>query len=132
MRDFNNSGGINVEGDFNVTDNSHNEHKLLISCSNEELLRERPFRQENIKIEQTRKIKRLKGFYALALILLLAAAGLGALEGEANLVSVLLGAGSFLIGFQSIRATLEPNSFQVEEQNVVNEIGKILKQRRAE
>ncbi|MCP8900375.1 hypothetical protein [Gilvimarinus xylanilyticus] len=132
MRDFNNNGGINVKGDFNVTDNSHNEHKLLIHCSNEELLRERPFRQENIKIEQGRKVKRLKPFYAVALILLLAAAAWGAWEGKTNLVSILLGAGSFLIGFQSIRATFEPNPFQIEERNAVNEINKILKQRRAE
>lgn len=121
-----------MEGDFNVTDNSHNEHKLLIHCSNEELLRERPFRQENIKIEQVRKVKRLKPFYAVALILLLAAAAWGAWEGNTNLVSILLGAGSFLIGFQSIRATFEPNAFQIEERNAVNEINKILKQRRAE
>lgn len=132
MRDFNNSGAINVEGDFNVTDNSHNEHKLLIHCSNERLLLERPFRQENIKIEQGRKVKRLKPFYALTLIVLLAAAGWGAWEGKANLVSILLGAGSFLVGFQSIRSTVEPNSFQIEERSAVNEINKILKQRRAE
>jgi hypothetical protein len=26
LRDFNNDGKINVQGDFNVTDNSHEEH----------------------------------------------------------------------------------------------------------
>lgn len=121
-----------MEGDFNVTDNSRNEQKLLIYCSNEELLRERPFRQENIKIEQGSKVKRLKPFYALSLLLLLAAAGWGAWEGKTNLVSILLGAGSFLIGFQSIRTTFESNPFQIEERNALNEINKILKQRRVE
>lgn len=56
MRDFNNGGDINVNGDFNVTDNSHNEHKLLMHCSSEELIEERPFRQENIRIEQSKKL----------------------------------------------------------------------------
>ncbi|WP_214650860.1 hypothetical protein, partial [Vibrio anguillarum] len=74
MRDFNNDGEINVQGDFNVIDNSHNEHKLLIHCSSEELLSERPFRRENIKIEQKRKVKRLRPFYLLTVILIFATA----------------------------------------------------------
>ena len=57
MRDFNNKGEISVEGDFNVTDNFHTEHKLYIHCSNEELLTDRPFRVGNIKIEQSKKFK---------------------------------------------------------------------------
>lgn len=132
MRDFSNNGEINVEGDFNVTDNSHNEHKLLIHCSSDELLQERPFRRENIEIEQGRKVKRLKPFYALTLILVVAAAGWAAWKGHTDLISVLLGGASLFIGFQSFRATVEPNAFQIEEQNAVNEISKILKQRRVE
>ena len=133
MRDFNNDGQINVNGDFHVTDNSHNqEHKLLIHCSSEELIQERPFRQENIRLEQARKVKQLKPFYALSLILFVAAAAWAAINGKANLASFIMGAASLFIGFQSLKATFEPNAFQVEEQNAVNEIGKLLKQRRVE
>nr|WP_321531045.1 hypothetical protein [uncultured Desulfuromonas sp.] len=133
MRDFNNNGKINVSGDFNVTDNSHNqEHKLLIHCSNEELLQERPFRQENIWLEQERKVKRLKPFYALSVILFVTAAVWANLNGKTDLASLIMGAASLFIGFQSLKATFEQNAFQREEQNVVNEIGEILKQRRVE
>lgn len=132
MRDFNNGGDINVNGDFNITDNSQNEHKLLINCTTEKLLQERPFRQENIKIEQSKKIKRLKPFYALSLLLFVAAALWAAFNGQTDLVSIAMGAASLFLGYQSLKATLEPNAFQIEEQNAVNEINKLLKQRRVE
>lgn len=132
MRDFNNDGRINVQGDFNVNDNSQNQHKLLIHCTSEELLEERPFRKENISLEQSRKVKRLKPFYGLSIILFCAAAGWATFNGQADLASIILGIASLFLGFQSLKATIEPNAFQVEEQNAVNEINKLLKQRRVE
>lgn len=132
MRDFNNDGQINVQGDFNVTDNSRSQHKLLIHCSSEELLQERPFRQDNIRLEQARKIKRLKPFYALSAVLFFAAAGWATFNGKTDLTSFILGGASIFLGYQSLKATIEPNAFQVEEQNAVIEINKLLKQRRVE
>ncbi|MBF4237265.1 hypothetical protein, partial [Vibrio anguillarum] len=128
MRDFNNDGEINVQGDFNVIDNSHNEHKLLIHCSSEELLSERPFRRENIKIEQKRKVKRLRPFYLLTVILIFATAFWAMYQGKTDLITILMGLASAFIGFNSLRATVEPNSFQREEQQAIAEINKILKQ----
>ncbi|WP_072822510.1 hypothetical protein [Modicisalibacter ilicicola] len=132
MRDFNNDGEINVEGDFNVTDNSHTEHKLYIHCSNEELLADRPFRAGNIKIEQAKKVQRLKPFYALTIILIFAAAIWAMYQGKTDLITILMGGASAFLGFQSFKATVDPNAFQREEQNAVNKISKILKQRRVE
>ena len=132
MRDFKNNGEINVGGDLNVTDSSHNEHKLLVHCSTEELLQERPFRQENITIEQKKKINRLKPLYALSLVLFIVAALWAAINGKTDIVTVFMGGASIFLGFQTLKATLEPNAFQIEEQNAVNEISTILKQRRAE
>lgn len=132
MRNFNNDGEINVQGDFNVTDSSHQEHKLYIHCSNEELLADRPFRAENIKIEQKKKIQKLKPFYGLSVFLAFAAAVWAMYHGKTDLIAILIGGASAFIAFQSFKATVEPNSFQIEEQNAVNEITKILKQRRIE
>lgn len=132
LNDFNNDGQINVHGDFNVTDNSHSEHVLLIHCSNERLLQERPFRQENIKLEQTRKIKRLKPLYLFSVVLFIVAAGWATVNGKTDLSSFIIGAASLLFGFHSLKATIEPNAFQIEEQDAVSEINKILKQRRVE
>ena len=132
LRDFNNGGDINVNGDFNVYDNSKSEFKLYIHCTNEELLTDRPFRAENIKIEQRKKIQRLKPFYALAVLLAFAAAIWAMYNGKTDLITILMGAVSAFLGYQSLIATIEPNTFQKEEQAAVNEISKILKQRRVE
>ena len=132
MRDFNNDGQINVQGNFNVTDNSQNQPRLLNYCSSEELLRERPFRKENIRLEQARKVKRLRPFYALCLVLFCSAAAWATFNGKTDLATFIMGGASLFIGYLSLKATIEPNAFQVEEQNAVNETIKILKQRRVE
>ncbi len=132
MRDLKNDGQISVHGDFNVFDYSKNEYKPLIECSNEELFLERPLRQENIRYEQAKKVKRLKPFYALSAILFFAAAGWAMINGKTDLASFIMGSASLFLTYQSLKATIVPNSFQVEEQNAVNEISKLLKQRRVE
>lgn len=132
MRDFNNDGQINVHGDFNIADNSHTEHKLLINCTNEELLRDRPFRQENIRLEQDRKVKRLKPLYALSIFLFVTAAAWATINGKPDLAQFLIGGASLFLGYQSLKATVEPNAFQIEEQDAINEASKLLKQRRVE
>lgn len=132
LRDFNNDGQINVHGDFNVTDDSHSEHKLLIHCTSQQLLQERPFRQGNIQLEQAKKIRRLKPYYALSVALFLAAATWATFNGKADLASLVLGGASLLLAYTSLKATVEPNAFQIEEQAAVTEINKLLKQRRVE
>lgn len=132
MRDFNNGGDINVKGDFNVNDYSKNDFKLYIHCTNEELLADRPFRAENIKIEQRKKVQRLKPFYVLTILLAFSAAIWAMYNGKTDLITILMGSVSAFIGYQSWSATFEPNEFQKEEQAAVNEISKILKQRRVE
>lgn len=132
MRDFNNGGDINVNGDLNIGDNAKNEFKLYIHCTNEELIADRPFRTENIKIEQRKKIKQLKPFYALTVLLAFAAAIWAMYHGKTDLIAILMGGVSAFLGYQSLIATIEPNAFQKEEQAAVNEINKILKQRRVE
>jgi hypothetical protein len=132
LQNFNNDGQINVHGDFNVTDNSRTEHKLLINCSSEELLQDRPFRLGNIRLEQARKIKRLQPLYALSVVLLVAAAGWATINGKPDLAALVTGGASLFVGYLSLNATLEPNSFQIEEQNAANEASKLLKQRRVE
>ncbi|MBD55349.1 hypothetical protein [uncultured Pseudoalteromonas sp.] len=133
MRDINNSGEINVQGDMHIVDNSHSEeHKLLIHCSTEELLQERPFRLENIKIEQKKKVKKLKPFYVLAVLFGIAAAVYSAIHGKTDFMTLILGIISIFIGYNTLKFTVEPNAFQIEERNAVDEISKILKQRRVE
>lgn len=132
MRDFSNGGDIKAGGDINISDNSQNEYKLYIHCSSEELIADRPFRQGNIKLEQKRKIKRLAPFYGLSVLLFISAAAWSTFNGQKDLASLMMKAGSLLLGIMSVTLTIEPNAFQVEERYAVNEINKILRQRRVE
>lgn len=132
MRDFNNGGEINVNGDLNIGDQAKNEFKLYIHCTNEELIADRPFRAGNIKIEQRKKIKRLKPYYAISVLLAFGAAFWAMYHGKTDLITILMGGISAFLGYHSLIATIEPNAFQKEEQAAINEITKILKQRRVE
>ena len=133
MRDFNNDGGtINAGNDVYIGDGTKVEHQLLIHCSSEALQEERPFRKENIKLEQKKKIKLLLPLLGLAVFMLLGSAFWAQINGKADLVSFILGAGSLFIGFMTLKATLEPNTFQLQEQAAVDEINMILRSRRVE
>jgi hypothetical protein len=132
MRDFNNDGNIQIGGNLNIHDESQNEHKLLIHCSSGVLLEERPFRQENLRIERKRKLKRLSPFYGTAVILFLIAATWAQIKGKPDLVAYVLGLGSLAIAYLSLNATVEPNSFELEEQEAIRQINNILKARRVE
>ena len=130
MGDFNNAGDANVGGDLNVLDSSIVEHKLLVQCTTAELLKERPFRLENIRLESKRKFRRLFPIMVISVLLVITAAIWAQVSGNGNLVILILGAGSLFVGATSIRAQIEPNHFQRQEQAAVNEIDLILKSRR--
>lgn len=132
MRDFNNDGNLHIGGNLSIHDESQNEHKLLIHCTSDVLLEERPFRKENLRIEFKRKLKRLSPFYGVAVILFLIAATFAQINGKPDLVAYAFGAGSLAIAYLSLKATVEPNSFELEEQEAIRQINNILKSRRVE
>ena len=133
MRDFNNNGGnINAGNNVYIGDGTKVENQLLIHCTSEVLLEERPFRKENIQLEQKKKAKRVLPFLGLAVLMFLGSAVWAQLNDKTDLVSFIFGAGSLFLGFMSIKATFEPNAFQLQEQAAVDEINMILKSRRVE
>jgi len=131
MRDFN-IGDLSAGRDINFIENSNIEHKLLVNCSTDELLQERPFRLENIAIEQGKKVRRLIPLYAVVAVLVVTSSFLAMTKGRGDLLTFLIGSGSLFLGFLSLKATLEPNQFQAIERAAVSEINQILKQRRVE
>jgi hypothetical protein len=134
MRDFNNGGDMNVNGDLVINDHSQNNvGGLLTNCTSEHLIKdERPFRQENLRFERNRKIKNVIPFLTCALILIIVAAVLAHIKGQPNFVSLALGIGSLVVGYAAIKGVLEPNAFEIQEQKAILEINLILKSRRAE
>jgi len=132
MRDFNNSGQINIqEGNINISDNHTENYKLLIHCSNAELMNERPFRVENIKLEQRRKVKKLIPMYFICACMFVATIYYIYFTQDKEIPSLIWGAGSFIVGYRALIATTSKNEFQREEQEAIDEIDKLLKQRRA-
>jgi hypothetical protein len=133
LRDFNNSGDMNVNGDLVINDQSQNTiGKPFENCTNEELFQERPFRKENLRHERNRKIKTAIPFLAFAIILFIAAATWGQLAEKPNLVTYILGIGALVVGFATIKGVIEPNEFEIQEQSAVKKINMILKSRRAD
>lgn len=134
MRDFTNDGDIHVHGDMNVGDGNSNgnEFRLFTQCDNETLRRERPFRQENDRLEQRKKLKKLSPFFALSVIMFMVAAAWATIQGHTDLETLMIGFASVLIGWKTLELALTPNAFQREERAAVAEINKILRQRRAE
>jgi len=134
MRDFTNDGDIHVHGDMNVGDGNSNgsEFRLYTQCDNETLRRERPFRQENDRLEQRKKLKRLSPFFALSVLMAMVAATWATIQGHTDLETLMIGFGSALIGWKTLELAVNPNAFQREERAAVAEINKILRQRRAE
>ncbi|MFA5353404.1 MAG: hypothetical protein WC291_04180 [Thermodesulfovibrionales bacterium] len=133
MRDFNNGGDMNVNGDIVINDHSQNTvGKLLVNCTNEELFQERPFRQENLRLERNRKIKGGLPLLAFAVVLFIASAVWGQIAGKSDFVAFVLGIGALVVSFATVKGVMEPNAFEIQEQNVIKEINMILRSRRAE
>lgn len=131
MRDFNNNGQINIEqGNINISNSYSNNYKLLIYCSNDELMNERPYRIENIKSEQKRKVKRMMPIYFICTCIFIFSLYYIFFTNDKEIPSLLFCAGSFILGFRMLIETISHNAFQREEQEAINEIDKLLKQRR--
>lgn len=132
MRDLKVEGDLTIGGNFIEGGYYENSPRLLVQCSNEQLLNERPFRKENVRLEQKKKVARLKPLYFLSTLLFTSAAVLAWWNGKADLMTLMLGLPSIIISMGALKATLEPNAFQRQELRAVAEINLILRQRRVE
>ncbi|MDP3008206.1 MAG: hypothetical protein Q8N30_03945 [Methylococcales bacterium] len=130
MRDFNNKGRLHIEGDFNINDASNNDYKLLINCTNDELLHEKIFRNENLKNEFKEKIRSFLPIYVLFTVLVLLFALCAFLYGMSDLFTFIFGASSVLTSSLSVYLTFEKNEFEIQETIAIKSIDLILKSRR--
>ena len=132
LRDFNIGRDINVNGNFNILDNSINDSKLLINCTNVELRDEMKYREDNIKLEQSRKIKRHKPYYLMVAILFIISAFISAYYGLTDLITLSIGIPTMICGVMSLNSTLKDNFFQIANKQEIKEIKHILLCRRVE
>ena len=104
----------------------------MTSYTSEVLLEERPFRQENLRLERNKKVKIATPFLVGAVILFIVAAAWAQINGKSDFVSFVLGVGSLVVTVASIKNIVEPNPFEIQEENAIREINLILKSRRVE
>jgi hypothetical protein len=127
MRDFKAGGDINVGGDINIHDES--QPKLLISCTNGELIEERGHRKKLLGGERKRKVKRLAVAWVIAGVFLSLLALHFYFDGKPELSSLTLGLGGLAVAFASVKVFEQPNEFEVRQVAALKEIHHILRER---
>ncbi|WP_320171214.1 hypothetical protein [Maridesulfovibrio sp.] len=131
MRDFNNSGVFNVNGDVVVGDGNE-VGKPFIQCSNEELLLERRFRKENLRREFKAKSKRVICTAILIMVCVFCFAGYEFYKGNSKLSMWILELTSIVLTFLGLKTVLTPNTYEKFEHRDIEAINIILKSRRVE
>lgn len=127
MRDFN-SGDIH--GDVNINDNSNSsEYKLLINCSNEELVQEEAHRQDLLEDERSRRRGITWKFLGTSALLLLVAAGWFYIKGAMDAVSFIIGGAGVLVGVATLQKSDKPTAFELRQVATINEIRTLLRER---
>jgi hypothetical protein len=129
VRDFNVGNDVNVQGDMIINDQSNN-YKLLIHCTNEELIEEEKLRKLNLKEEKTTKFKKFIFGFSVAGIIFFCAALIFWIKGDMNVYSLLLGFSSLFLAIQSIKFNEKPTEFEQRQLDALNEIQMILRERR--
>mgnify|MGYP001260778373 CR=1 FL=1 len=127
MRDFNSR---DIHGDVNINDNSNNsEYKLLINCSNEELVREEAHRQNLLSDERSRRLGITWKFLGLSALLLLAAAGWFYIKGAVDTASLIIGGAGVLVGIATLQRADKPAAFEQRQLATISEIRTLLRER---
>lgn len=128
MRDLKAGRDINVDGDFIINDNSQN-HKLLMHCSNDELLAEEPLRRQRLSEERAVKFNRFLSFIAVAASLLFVAGVWGWFHGKMDFFSLTVGGAGFMVGVASLKIYERPTVFEQRQLAALAEINMLLRER---
>ncbi len=129
MRDFKAGRDINVSGDVVINDDSTQISKLLVNCTNDELVNERSHRKSVLWGEKKRKLSRLVLAWVFAGVILTVAAIYFYTQGQKDFSSLVLGLGGLAVAFGSIKLFIEPNEFEQRQHAALREIEYILRER---
>lgn len=128
MRDINAGRDIKVDGDFVVNDNSQ-QYKLLIHCSNEELLAEEPSRRQQLKDERKAKLNKFLAFIAVAATLIFVSGVWQWFNGKMDAFALITGAAGFMVGLASLKVFERQTEFEQRQIAALNEINMLLRER---
>lgn len=128
MRDIKAGRDINVEGDIIVNDQSQ-EYKLLIHCTNSELLAEKQHRQGILAEERSAKFNRFMSGLGVAATLLFVAGAWYWFQGSTDIFSFLTGGSGFILGLASLKVYEKPTLFEQRQLAALQEIHMLLRER---
>jgi hypothetical protein len=130
MRDVNVGGGINAGRDVMIQDQS-SQPKLLIHCTNEELLAEEKHRRVVLGKERARRRGVFIKVCLIAGALVLFAVAWAQFRGATDIVSLISGAAGVLLGMANLKAVERPSPFESRQLVALEEIHMILRERNA-
>ena len=131
MRDISPGRDLNVHGDLNINDQPSHQYKLLIHCSNDELIAEEVHRRDVLNGERNGKRRVLFRLLGLAAGALLVAVLYFYMKGNMNFVTMALGAGSFVASLAAFKGYDTPNEFELRQIAALREIHNLLRERGA-
>lgn len=128
MRDIKAGRDIKVEGDMIVNDQSK-QYKLLIHCSNEELIAEEQHRYRVLKGERRAKFNMFMTTLGIAATLLFIASVWYWFHGNIDLFSLLVGGAGFMACLASFKIYEKPSVFEQRQLAALQEIHMLLRER---
>ena len=130
MRDIKADRDINVKGDMIVNDQSQ-EYKLLIHCSNDELIAEEQHRHGVLEGERSAKLNRFMTALGIAATLLFIAGVWYWFRRNVDLFSFFTGGAGFIVGLASLKVYEKPTLFEQRQLAALQEIHMLLRERGA-
>ena len=127
MRDVR-TGDISAGRDVVIDDRS-DQPKLLVQCTNEELLEEEQHRRSILRKEESRLMRFHVPVFVVAGLLLLVAVVWFHVQGDFDMVSLLTGAGGIGLGLLNLKAMEQPSVFEIRQREALEEINMILRER---
>lgn len=130
MKDIKSGRDINIHGDLTINDNS-TEYKLLIHCSNKELIEEEKHRRKILKNEHSAKLQRFIPIWTTCAVALAFAAIWYWLNGKIDVYSLLSGTSGTMLALASLSSYEKPNNFEQRQIDALEEIHNLLRDRGA-
>ena len=127
MRDVR-TGDISAGRDVVISDQS-DQPKLLVQCTNEELLEEEQHRRRILRKEESRRLRFHVPIFVVAGLLFLVAVVSFHVQGGLNMVNFLFAAGSIGLVSINVKVMEQPSVFQIRQRVALEEINMILRER---
>ena len=130
IRDINHSG----KGDIIVQEGQNNIVKKLVECNNEELIKEREFRNQQLTIESKERKRKRKPWVIVCIIILIVGLFYGYYKdpNSTNIINWIYALPGAILSLQSIQSYYTLSEYEKKHLQALREIKDILRERGVE